>query len=81
MPGATPQTRSRGAQLGADTQPVNTGRWQHGAIGFHGNAKTLLVQGVDQGGVELQQRLATGEHHQAVRVVGVGPMGGDGLRQ
>ena len=66
-------SRSHGqgaARFGADSQPVNASGRRKRAVGLYGNAKTVCVQSVHQGGIDLQQRLAAREHHQTVRCVG-----------
>ena len=70
-----------GARLGAHAQPVNAGRGPHRAVGLHGNAKTARMQGINQGGVDLHQWLATGQHRQAMGVVSAWPLGCDAVGQ
>src|SRR3982750_1422927 len=53
-----------GASLGAHTEPVDaTGRLDR-SIGFDCDFEPSPVEGLDQLAVELQQRLATGTHHE-----------------
>jgi len=66
------------AALGAHAQPVNAFGRQNRAVGFHGNGEAKCVQGFDQSFVHLQQGLATGQHHKAVRGVGGWPKAGNG---
>ena len=48
-------------RFGTDANPIHTLRHIKRAIGFHGALKVLRAQRVEQGGVELQARLAAGE--------------------
>ena len=68
--GAKPECR---AGLGADANPVDTGRGRAGAVGLDRDLEAAGVQGGDQGGVQLQQGLAPGAD-----TVGAAPGGGLG---
>ncbi len=51
----------RCAGLWADADPVDAFGQLDGAIGFNGDLEALVMQGVDQLGINLQQRFATGQ--------------------
>src|SRR4051794_14077194 len=51
-----------GAGLGADADPVETLRRLDGAVGLDRNLEASGVQGLDEGPVDLQERLATRQH-------------------
>lgn len=70
-----------GPRFRADAHPVDAGRRQHGAVGFHGDLEAGLVQRCQQFPVDLQQGLAAGEHREAVRPVGRRPVARDPLCQ
>ncbi len=56
----------RGLSLRTDADPVNARRRGQGAIGLHGDAETPVLQGCDQGRIQLEQGLAAGADHQPV---------------
>lgn len=67
------------AELGTDTNPVDTRRHRQGAIGFNGDFKAAFVHAVDECRIKLQQWLAAGKHHIfAGRITGW-PQAVDGL--
>ena len=55
------------AGLGADADPVETGRRGDSAVGFNGNLKATCVKSVDKRSIELEQRLTTGANDESVR--------------
>jgi hypothetical protein len=58
----------RRPRLGADAKPVEAMRRSERAVGFDGGVKTSRMDRADQRRVELQQRFAAGENHEAVRL-------------
>ena len=65
------------ASLGADTEPVYALGGAYRAVAFYGNAKAACVQGLNEGGVYLQQRFATRQYREPILAVACGPLGGD----
>ena len=65
----------------ADAHPVDPGRHRQGAVGFDGDLEAGQVHRVDQRAVELQQRLAAGEHDILAGWVTRRPQAVDGVRQ
>lgn len=53
--------------LGTHTDPVDAAWRRDGAIGLHGDLEIPLMNRFEQRFVQLQQRLATGEHNQWAR--------------
>ena len=49
--------------------PVNIGGQSTGAVGLHGDEPVLVMQGVDKTFGELQRWLATGDDHEAGRIL------------
>ncbi len=68
------------AGLGADANPVYAWGCGQGSVGFNGDLKIVLVEGQNEGFVELQQWLATCHDNIAVRLA-LRPKCGDVLRQ
>ena len=56
--------RQLGAGLGADADPVDPGRRGQRAVGLHRDFEAARVERVDQRRVELEHRLAAGDHDQ-----------------
>jgi len=50
--------------LGADAHPVDSRRGFKRPVAFHRDPEAALVQRLDQRGVQLQHRLAAGDHHE-----------------
>ena len=72
--------------LGADAEPVDARGHRQGAIGLDRDLETARVQRLRQRGIDLQQRLAPGEHDEGRAARGLAacalrPKGGDGLGQ
>ncbi len=55
-----------GAGLRADADPVHAGGRIDRAVGLDADLEAARMQRVDQGRIDLQQRLAAGQHHVAV---------------
>ena len=71
--------RERCPGFGADANPIETGRRFLGAVRLHCDLETSVVQRVDRGGVELEQRLAAGAHDESARALSHRPPRGDSV--
>ena len=68
------------AHLRAHAHPVDALGHSDGAVGLDRDLEAACVQRVDQGRVELQQRLATRADNERLAALGVGgPFGRDGI--
>ena len=76
--------QQRSAGLGAHADPVQPFGGGDRAVGLHRDLEALRMQRVDQGRVQLQQRLATRDHDEALALLTgrrVGPERGDARGQ
>src|SRR4051794_25907753 len=55
-------------RFGADADPVDSLRRRKRSVRFNGNAESVAVQRIDKLAVELEHRLAAGDHDQALLV-------------
>ena len=67
-----------GAGFRADADPVHAVGRLDGAVGLDADGKAARMQRIDEGRIDLQQRLAAGQDHIAVGIV-AGPLRGDGV--
>ncbi len=66
---ALPQHKA-GASFGADAYPVQTGWSRLGAIGLDRNDEAAGMQRGNERAIDLEQRLAAGEHYETVHSAG-----------
>ena len=58
-----------GACFGTDTDPVDPCRYGEGPVRLDGDLESVGVEGIAQRRVELEERFATGAHHERVTAV------------
>lgn len=56
-------------RLGTGTKPIYTGRRAHCSVGFHRDFKAARMNSVNQGSIELKQRLAAGKDYEAMTLL------------